>query len=187
MNKFTFSEVLERFFKTYLPGEVGVSCNSIRSYRDTFVLFFEYMDSTNRIKPDKISLSYFRKEEILFFLRWLEEVKGNSVNTRNQRLAAIRSFCNLVMFICPEYVCDCSEIRSIKYKRTIKDTVKYMTIEEVTALLSQVDTQTKSGRRDLTLLSLLYNTGARVQEVIDLTPSNFRLEKPAIVELYGKG
>lgn len=62
-----------------------------------------------------------------------------------------------------------------------------MAIKEVTALLSQIDTRTKSGRRDLTLLSLLYNTGARVQEVIDLTPSNFRLEKPAIVELYGKG
>ena len=187
MNNFVFSEVLEKFFKTYLPGEVGVSSNSIRSYRDTFVLFFEYMDRTNKVKPDKISLSHFKKEEILLFLKWLEEIKGNSISTRNQRLAAIRSFCNLVMFICPEYVHACSEIRSIKYKKAVKDTVKYMTIEEVTALLSQIDTRTKSGRRDLTLLSLLYNTGARVQEVIDLTPSNFRLEKPAIVELYGKG
>lgn len=187
MNNLTFSDVLEKFFKTYLPGEIGVSSNSIRSYRDTFVLFFEYMDSVNKVKPDKINLPHFRKEEILRFLKWLEEVKGSSASTRNQRLAAIRSFCSLVMFICPECVHNCSEIRSIKFKRTVKDTIKYMTIEEVTTLLSQIDTQTKSGRRDLTLLSLLYNTGARVQEVIDLTPSNFRLEKPAVVELLGKG
>lgn len=187
MDNLTFSNVLEKFFKTYLPGEVGASSNSIRSYRDTFMLFFEYMDSTNKVKPDKISLSHFKKEEILLFLKWLEEIKGNSVSTRNQRLSAIRSFCNLVMFTCPEYVRNCSEIRSIKYKKAIKETVKYMTIEEITKLLSQIDTRTKSGRRDLTLLSLLYNSGARVQEVIDLTPSNLRLDKPAIVELYGKG
>lgn len=187
MNNLTFSDILEKFFKTYLPGEIGVSSNSIRSYRDTFVLFFEYMDSVNKVKPDKICLSHFNKEEVLRFLKWLEEVKGNSASTRNQRLAAIRSFCSLVMFIYPECVHNCSEIRAIKFKRTVKDTIKYMTIEEVTTLLSQIDTQTKSGRRDLTLLSLLYNTGARVQEIIDLTPSNFRLEKPAIVELFGKG
>lgn len=187
MNNLTFSDILEKFFKTYLPGEIGVSSNSIRSYRDTFVLFFEYMDSVNKVKPDKISLSHFKKDEILSFLKWLEEVKGSSASTRNQRLAAIRSFCSLAMFICPECVHNCSEIRAIKFKRTVKDSIKYMTIEEVTTLLSQIDTQTKSGRRDLTLLSLLYNTGARVQEIIDLTPSNFRLEKPAIVELFGKG
>lgn len=187
MNNLTFSDILEKFFKTYLPGEIGVSSNSIRSYRDTFVLFFEYMDSVNKVKPDKISLSHFKKDEILSFLKWLEEVKGSSASTRNQRLAAIHSFCSLAMFICPECVHNCSEIRAIKFKRTVKDTIKYMTIEEVTTLLSQIDTQTKSGRRDLTLLSLLYNTGARVQEIIDLTPSNFRLEKPAIVELFGKG
>ena len=149
MDNLTFSNVLEKFFKTYLPGEVGASSNSIRSYRDTFMLFFEYMDSTNKVKPDKISLSHFKKEEILLFLKWLEEIKGNSVSTRNQRLSAIRSFCNLVMFTCPEYVRNCSEIRSIKYKKAIKETVKYMTIEEVTKLLSQIDTRTKSGRRDL--------------------------------------
>lgn len=187
MNNITFSSILEKFFKTYLPGEVGACSNSIRSYRDTFMLFFEYMDSIYKIKPDKICLSHFKKEEILLFLKWLEEIKGNSVSTRNQRLSAIRSFCNLVMFTCPEHVRNCSEIRSIKYKKAIKETVKYMTIEEVTKLFSQIDTRTKSGRRDLTLLSLLYNTGARVQEMIDLTPSNLRLDRPAIVELYGKG
>ena len=73
MNNLTFSDILEKFFKTYLPGEIGVSRNSIRSYRDTFVLFFEYMDSVNKVKPDKISLSHFKKEEILRFLKWLEE------------------------------------------------------------------------------------------------------------------
>lgn len=186
MSKYSFADILERFFLVYLPGDIGASKHTVRSYRDTFVLFVTYMDEIHKVKPDRISFDHFTKLQILDFLKWLE-AKGNNVNTRNQRCGAIKSFCKLVMYTCPEYITRCSEICSIKSKKGVKDCIKYLTIEELTALLSEIDTSSRSGRRDLVLLSLLYNTGARVQELIDLTPSSFRLDNPAIVELHGKG
>jgi site-specific recombinase XerD len=186
-NKKDFSEMLETFFLTYLPGELGLSPHTIRSYRDTFVLFISYMDNIRKTSPDKIQFSDFTKEEVLFFLRWLEDSKGNTPNTRNQRLAALKSFSKMVMYKCPEYVSKCSDILAIRAKKQIKDVIKYISFEELTCLLSQINTKTRPGRRDLVLISLLYNTGARVQELINLTPADFRLDNPATVEFLGKG
>ena len=186
-NKKDFSEMLETFFLTYLPGELGLSPHTIRSYRDTFVLFISYMDDIRKISPDKIQFGDFTKEEILLFLKWLEDTNGNTSNTRNQRLAALKSFSKMVMYKCPEYVSMCSDILAIRAKRQIKDVIKYISFEELTCLLSQINTKTRHGRRDLVLISLLYNTGARVQELINLTPADFRLDNPATVEFLGKG
>jgi site-specific recombinase XerD len=145
------------------------------------------MDKINHIKPNKIQFDNFTKDNVLKFLSWLETTKNNCASTRNQRLCAIKSFCNFVMQNCPEYINLCSEIIGITFKKTVKDTIKYIPIEDTKLILSQIDTKTKQGRRDLTLLSLLYNTGARVQELIDLTPDSLRLDNPAIITLYGKG
>lgn len=187
MTKKTFSEMLETFFRTYMPGELGLSSNTIRSYRDTFIQFILYMDKIRKVSPDKIKFDNFTKEEILLFLKWLEESNGNSTNTRNQRLGAIKSFCKFIMYRCPEHISQCKDIIDIRTKKQIKDTIKYISIEEIACLLSQINTRHKQGRRDLVLISLLYNTGARVQEIIDLTPSSLRLDNPATVELLGKG
>lgn len=86
MNKKTFSDMLEMFFLTYLPGELGLSSNTIRSYRDTFILFISYMDNVKKKSPEKIQFDDFSKDEILLFLKWLEDSNGNTANTRNQRL-----------------------------------------------------------------------------------------------------
>lgn len=182
-----FQSILERFFLKYLPGECGVSSNTIRSYRDTFILFVSFMDTIRGVRPESIKFENFTKEEILEFLNWLENSKGSSVSTRNQRLGAIKSFCKLVMHSCPEYLNQCSAILSIRSKKHCTNTIHYISIEELTCLLSQINTKNRQGRRDLVLLSLLYNTGARVQELIGLTPGDFRLENPATVELLGKG
>lgn len=187
MNKKTFSDMLEMFFLTYLPGELGLSSNTIRSYRDTFILFISYMDNVKKKSPEKIQFDDFSKDEILLFLKWLEDSNGNTANTRNQRLAALKSFSKMVMYKCPEYISKCTDILGIRAKKQIKDVIKYISFEELTCLLSQINTNTKQGRRDLVLISLLYNTGARVQELINLTPGAFRLDYPATVELLGKG
>lgn len=187
MNKKTFSDMLEMFFLTYLPGELGLSSNTIRSYRDTFILFISYMDNVKKKSPEKIQFDDFSKDEILLFLKWLEDSNGNTANTRNQRLAALKSFSKMVMYKCPEYISKCTDILGIRAKKQIKDVIKYISFEELTCLLSQINTNTKQGRRDLVLISLLYNTGARVQELINLTPDDFRLDYPATVELLGKG
>lgn len=187
MNKKTFSDMLEMFFLTYLPGELGLSSNTIRSYRDTFILFISYMDNVKKKSPEKIQFDDFSKDEILLFLKWLEDSNGNTANTRNQRLAALKSFSKMVMYKCPEYISKCTDILGIRAKKQIKDVIKYISFEELTCLLSQINTNTKQGRRDLVLISLLYNSGARVQELINLTPGDFRLDYPETVELLGKG
>lgn len=187
MNRKTFSDMLEMFFLTYLTGELGLSSHTIRSYRDTFILFVSYMDNVKKTSPDKIQFDDFTKDEILLFLKWLEESNGNTTNTRNQRLAALKSFAKMVMYKCPEYISKCTDILGIRTKKQIKDVIKYISLEELTCLLSQINTNTKRGRRDLVLISLLYNTGARVQELTNLTPGDFRLDNPATVELLGKG
>lgn len=186
-NNKSFSGMLEVFFLTYLPGELGLSSNTIRSYRDTFIQFLSYMDNVKKVSPDKLTFEHFNKEDILHFLKWLEDSNGNTTNTRNQRLGAIKSFCKLVMYKCPEFVHQCTDILGIRAKKQRKDSLKYISFDELTCLLSQINTKTKKGRRDLVLISLLYNTGARVQELINLTPGDLRLENPATVELIGKG
>lgn len=145
------------------------------------------MDNVKKKSPEKIQFDDFSKDEILLFQKWLEDSNGNTANTRNQRLAALKSFSKMVMYKCPEYISKCTDILGIRAKKQIKDVIKYISFEELTCLLSQINTNTKQGRRDLVLISLLYNTGARVQELINLTPGDFRLDYPATVELLGKG
>lgn len=145
------------------------------------------MDNVKKKSPEKIQFDDFSKDEILLFLKWLEDSNGNTANTRNQRLAALKSFSKMVMYKCPEYISKCTDILGIRAKKQIKDVIKYISFEELTCLLSQINTNTKQGRRDLVLISLLYNTGARVQELINLTPGDFRLDYPETVELLGKG
>lgn len=89
-----FAKNLETFFTEYLIAEVSASKHTIRAYRDTFVLFIDYMQREHRISVDKLQLSYFNREIICSFLKWLEDERRNSISTRNNRLAAICSFCD---------------------------------------------------------------------------------------------
>ena len=182
-----FAEYLESFFNDYLASEQGVSKHTIRSYRDTFVLLIDYMSDVQGIPVDKLSMMNFNRDVILAFLNWLQDSRNNSVSTRNQRYAAIRSFCDFLQRKDPTRLATWQSIRSIKSKKFERFTVNHLTVDGIRCLLEQVSTKTRHGRRNLTLLSLLYETGARVQELVDLTPSSLRLDKPALVRLHGKG
>lgn len=182
-----FAKNLETFFTEYLIAEVSASKHTIRAYRDTFVLFIDYMQREHRISVDKLQLSDFNREIICSFLKWLEDERKNSISTRNNRLAAICSFCDYLSRKKPDRLATWQSIRSIKIRRKQTKTMNYLTIDGLKLLLNQIPTDNIHGRRNLVLLSLLYETGARVQELIDLTPSNIRLETPSIIYLYGKG
>jgi len=182
-----FAIFLQAFFTNYLAGERRASQHTIRSYRDTFVLLIDYMKDVSGIPADKLMMANFSRDVILSFLNWLQENKKSGVSTRNQRYAAIRSFCDYLQYKDPARLALWQSIRSIKTKNVTKTTVSYLTVEGIKCLLEQVSTYTGRGRRDLALLSLLYESGARVQELIDLTPSSLRLEQTAIVCLHGKG
>ena len=182
-----FANYLQTFFMDYLAGERGVSRHTVRSYRDTFVLLIDFMNEVKGIPADKLWMADFNREVVLSFLNWLQDKKQCSISTRNQRYAAIRSFCDYLQYRDPTRLFLWQSIRSIKTKNNVRATVSYLTVEGIKYLLEQIPTCYRKGRRDLTMLSLLYESGARVQELIDLTPSSLRLEDPAIVYLLGKG
>lgn len=182
-----FAYWLTRFLGTHLPAIVGASRNSILSYRDTFLLFLRYCAEEKRIKAEKFTLELFTRDIVECFLLWLEEKRGNSVSTRNQRLAAIHAFCKYIQYEHPQALFGIQEVLSIPIKKTRKKTPVYLSVKQIKALLAQPNRRTREGRRDLALLGLLYDTGARVQEIADLNVVDVRLEKPATVKLTGKG
>ena len=182
-----FAEYLESFFTDYLGAEQGVSKHTIRSYRDTFILLIDYMSDIQGVPVDKLLMVNFNRNVILSFLNWLQDNRKNSSSTRNQRYAAIRSFFEFLERKDPTRLATWQSVRSIKLKKTSVSAVNYLTVDGIKCLLDQVPTKDRHSRRNLTLLSLLYESGARVQELVDLTPSCLRLEKPALVRLYGKG
>ncbi len=182
-----FAEYLESFFTDYLGAEQGVSKHTVRSYRDTFILLIDYMSNNQGIPIDKLVMLNLNRDVILSFLNWLQDNRKNSSSTRNQRYAAIRSFFEFLERKDPTRLATWQSIRSIKLKKTPASTVNYLTVDGIKCLLDQVPTNNRHGRRNLTMLSLLYESGARVQELVDLTPSCLRLDKPALVRLHGKG
>lgn len=182
-----FAYALQKFFQEYLVKECGASGNTIRSYRDTFVHFIDYMQSVKKTRPDRITMDRLDRDLILSFLNWLQLELGNSVRTRNQRCAALRSFFKYMISIDPIHMSQWKGICNIKLKKDAQRALEYLTVDGVKCILEQINTKTKRGRRDLTMLSLLYSSGARVQELIDSTPLSVRTSKPYFIELLGKG
>lgn len=182
-----FSKSLTDFLSKYLPGERGLSANTINSYKITFILFIGFMESQKKISVNKLSLKDITKECIVEFLEWLQRERKCSDSTRNVRLAAIHSFFNFLQYEAPENLNEWQHILSIKVKKAKKGTMNYLTIEGIKLLFAQPDLSTKKGMRDLTMLALMYDSAARVQEMIDLTPSSLRLIKPYTIKLVGKG
>lgn len=182
-----FAYYLENFFMKYLSCEIGASPHTIRSYRDTFSLFLEFMQKARNIPSEKIALSHISKQCTLDFLDWLEQEKGNMASTRNIRFCALRSFFRYLSYEDPLHINQWKSNLGIRFKKEHKETVKHMTVEGIKHLLEVIPVGTPQGRRHLTLISLMYETGARVQEVVDLTPSSIRLSRPYVIRLCGKG
>lgn len=182
-----FSKYISDFISRYLPNEKGASANTITAYRDTFVLLLKFTEDVMLIKVEKLTLGDITRETILKFLDWLQKERKCSGTTRNARLAAIHSFYKYLQYQSLEYMHESQKIMSIRFKNSRKETVNYLTIEGIKLLLQQPNTNTIRGRRDLTLLALMYDTGARVQEIIDLTPVMIRLTKPPTIKVIGKG
>ena len=182
-----FSYYLSKFLTVYLPGEVGVSQNTILSYRDTFLLLLKFNKSQKTVLPEKMTLDMLTREFVTEFLFWLENERSCSVSTRNQRLAAIHSFCRFMQLEDVVRLNQYQLIISIPKKKGKKGTINYMSPEGIKLILEQPDAKKSSGRRDMVLLSLMYDTGSRVQEMADLTVGDVRLDLPSTVKFTGKG
>jgi site-specific recombinase XerD len=182
-----FSYYLTGFLTKFLPGETGASKNTIGSYRDTFILFLRFLRDEKEIPIDQLTLSMVTKNLVIEYLDWTEEKRRCSTSTRNVRLAALHSFFKYLQYENPDNLLEWQKILSIPVKKTEKKTINYLTLDGIKLLLKMPDLNTIAGRRDLALLTLMYDTGARVQEIIDLTPSMIRFDKPYTIKLIGKG
>ena len=181
-----FSKYLTNFLTKYLSHERGASPNTITSYRDTFVLLITFMESTG-LKLSKLTIDKITKDVIINFLGWVQTDRKNSDTTRNARLSAVHSFFRYLQYQHPENLHDYQQILAIPMKKANQAAMSYLSIEGITLLLKQPNTSTVKGRRDLALLSLMYDTGSRVQEIIDITPSCIRLDQPSTIKVTGKG
>lgn len=187
MKKTDFTKALTSYFSTYLPETCGVSPNTCNSYRDAFKLLLLYFQEEKGVPANSIELRMLNRNLASNFLDWLEVQRKVSVTTRNQRLAAMKAFAHYVQYRNPEYLENCTDIIALRPKKHEKPVIPFLTEEEVKALLAQPDPSTRHGLRDLTLLSMLYDSGARVQEITDLKLKDIRLTNPAMVTLTGKG
>ena len=187
MMEYDFAYYLSKFLGKYLPGVVGASTNTISSYRDTFVLFLRFMKEDKSISAERIKLTAIEPQCFCEFLDWLETYRQCTAATRNVRLAAIHAFYRYLQYEAPECLDICQKVLAIPFKKTEQRVLNYFSLDGIKLLLTMPDTSTKNGRRDLALLSLMYDTGARVQEIADLTPQCIRFEKPATIRLHGKG
>ncbi len=182
-----FAKYLTEFLSEYLPGQKNVSKNTIRSYRDTFKLLITYCQEIKGTPSERITLNILSSEWITGFLEWLEINRKCSISTRNQRLAALHSFFRYVQAEEPAGMFHFQKITAIPIKKAKKTVVEYLTPEAIKLLLEQPDKHTPQGRRDLALMSILYDSGARVQELIDMRVCDVTLQVPAVLTLTGKG
>jgi len=182
-----FPRLLHTFFYEWMVQQRNASVHTVRSYRDTWRLFLRFVAHRRRRTAAQLILADLAAHEVSAFLHDTEQERADTIGTRNCRLAALRSFFGFVAGREPTAIAQCSEIMRIPTKRAPIHAPCYLEPEEVKAILAQPDRSTVEGQRDHALLSFLYNTGARIQEALDVCPQAIRFDSPACVRLYGKG
>jgi site-specific recombinase XerD len=180
-------QLLRMFFTDWMVQQRNASVHTVKSYRDTWRLFLRFVAARSGKSVVRLTLSELTAVEVIAFLQHLEVERGDTIGTRNCRLAALRSFFGYVATREPELMAQCAEILNVPTKKAPIRAPDYLEPEDVDAILAQPDRSTLVGQRDHVLLSLLYNTGARIQEALDLCPQAIRFDAPACVRLYGKG
>ena len=182
---------LRRFLTEHIVDERNLAINTCKSYRDTFSLLLPFVSAEVHKPVDRLAVPDLTLTRILQFLAHLEENRGCSVQTRNQRLTAIRSFAGFVGSREPTLVEWCGQLRSISLKKTATKPVGWLTTLEIDAMLAVPDRATPQGRNEYGLLLLLYNSGARVSEATQLRKADLQIGRTdgghALVSLNGKG
>ena len=182
-----FPTLLYDFFHHWLLEQRNASRHTVLAYRDSWQLFLRFVAERKKRPVPALSWPDLTAAEVLVFLHYLEHDRGVSITTRNCRLAGLRSFFVFVAERDPSALAQCTEVLHIPTKRGPQRVLGYLESDEVAAILAQPDRSTSLGQRDHTLLAFLYNTGARIQEALDVCPRAMRLESPAHVRLLGKG
>lgn len=185
-NQDVLATAIRRFLGDYLPHQRAFSAHTIRSYRDSLKLLLHFAAAPKRRVAD-LTVADLTPVKIIAFLDHLEQLRGNDPATRNVRLSAIHSFFDYLGAEWPEHLDQARRVLAITFKRTAHRTIDYLEAEELRTILEQIDRRTVWGRRDYVLLALMFNTGARVHEVVALQTTDLRLTAPHSVKFFGKG
>jgi site-specific recombinase XerD len=180
------SPLVHQFFDQYLPHIRGVSHQTVKAYRDAFRLFLPFAASFYKIKVKSLRVEHISTDLIIAFLEDLENERKNVAKTRNQRLAALKSFAKMIRFMYPEQKEVANAIRDIPQKRTQKALIGFLYQDEMLQIFQAVDLRRKEGFRDYALLHLLYDSGARASEITTLNLEYFDPKKKTLA-ILGKG
>src|SRR6266567_1574715 len=183
---------VRRFLLEHLVDERNLARNTQRSYRDSLALLISFLAATVRKEVDQLTVGDITAERLRLFLQDLEQTRGCSVSTRNQRLAMVHALARFIAEHSPEHIEWCGAIRTIRFKKAMKREITYLEKAEMDALLAAPDRRTAQGQRDYALLLFLYNTGARADEAAQLTIGNLDLAQAqrrtlSSVLIHGKG
>jgi len=180
--------LIHDYLKIYLPKQQKVSPNTVRSYREALELLVDYVKGAKQILLADVTFEMLTAEMILSFLDYLEADRGCSVSTRNNRLAAIRAFINYAADRDITTVAVVNELKKVPVKKPNEvAVVKYMSMSAITAIVEQTDADTRKGLRDRVFIMLMYDTGARIQEMVNIKLFDLHIDKFPKIMLHGKG
>ncbi|MCD2346146.1 tyrosine-type recombinase/integrase [Clostridium guangxiense] len=183
----TFFKIIRSFLTTYLPKQKCYSFNTIKSYKETLNLLIDYLQDEKQIPITQISFEYLDNITICSYLDWLQETRGCSISTRNQRLMVLRSFFKYAGMVDSSYIILQSEVSKVPVKKCTSTIVEYMSEKALQALLQQ-PLNSKYGIRDRFFMILMYDTAARCGEMLNLKVKDIQVQpKSSIVQLTGKG
>jgi site-specific recombinase XerD len=182
-----FSVQVTNFLTRYLAGQRNLSPNTIRAYRDVFTLLLRYCRDVRGMALERLSIADIDASLVEAFLDHLSNDRHASIPTRNHRLAALHAFFRYLQSEVPDRLLQCQQILAIPLRRHAHPIVGYLSKEHLAEILAQPDLHSRAGRRDAVLLSMLYDTGARVQELVDVSAGDVRLDPPPQIRLMGKG
>jgi len=184
----TFQEMLESWFLSWLMGHRGLSPQTVASYRDAFKLLIGWLREERGVSPEDVGFGDVDRDTVVSFLDWLRDERGCTAKTVNCRLVAIKSFAGYVACECPERSAWAKSISSVKRRKESRPALDFLTPEEVGMVADACDASTFEGRRDSMMVMLMFNTGFRVTEVVELRASSFEFgEGSCRVTTVGKG
>lgn len=184
----TFQEMLESWFLTWLMGHRGLSPQTVASYRDAFKLLVGWLREERGVGPGDVTFDDVGRGAVVAYLDWLRDARGCSAKTVNCRLCAIKSFASYVACECPERSAWAKSLSSIKQRREARPVLDFLTPDEVRMVADACDPDTFEGRRDAMMVMLMFNTGFRVTELIELRASSFAFgDGSCRVTTVGKG
>jgi integrase/recombinase XerC len=181
------SKAIKSFFEHHMVSQRGLSGHTILAYRDSWKLLLEFACRRQGKRSCELTLDDLKSQLVRSFLDHLESTRKNSIHTRNNRLAAIHSFFRYLSTTEPRRLAQCESVLAVPFKRHPKCIPTYLDREEVLKVFEEIDPKTQLGQRDDAILRLLYNTGMRAHELVNLNLRNLSFSRPYYIRILGKG